>query len=80
MLEIVEGGFNTQEINSAFDYDIVSSSEDESLIPRITSSDESESGSENESVSVIPPITGLSTLTIGSTHLNYWMKCTIAKP
>ena len=33
MLEIVEGGFNTQEINS----------------------DESESGSENESVSVIPP-------------------------
>ena len=31
MLEIVEGGFNTQEINSAFDYDIVSSSEDESL-------------------------------------------------
>ena len=55
MLEIVEGGFNTQEINSAFDYDIVSSSEDESLILRITSSDESESGSENESVSVIPP-------------------------
>ena len=28
MLEIVEGGFNTQDINSAFDYDIVSSSED----------------------------------------------------
>ena len=26
MLQIVEGGFNTQEINSAFDYDIVSSS------------------------------------------------------
>ena len=56
MLEIVEGGFNTQEINSAFDYDIVSSSEDESVILCITSSDESESGSENESVSVIPPI------------------------
>ena len=55
MLEIVEGGFNTQEINSAFDYDIVSSLEDESVISRITSSDESESGSENESVSVIPP-------------------------
>ena len=55
MLEIVEGGFNTQEINSAFDYDIVSSSEDESVISRISSSDESESGSENESVSVIPP-------------------------
>ena len=55
MLEIVEGGFNTQEINSAFDYDIVSSSEDESLISCITSFDESESGSENESVSVIPP-------------------------
>ena len=46
MLEIVEGGFNTQEINSAFDYDIVSSLEDESVISCITSS---------ESVSVIPP-------------------------
>ena len=55
MLEIVEGGFNTQEINSAFDYDIVSSLEDESVISHISSSDESESGSENESVSVIPP-------------------------
>ena len=55
MLQIVEGGFNTKEINSAFDYDIVSSSEDESVISRITSSDESESSSENESVSVIPP-------------------------
>ena len=55
MLEIVEGEFNTQEINSAFDYDIVSSSEDESVISHITSSDQSESGSENESVSVIPP-------------------------
>ena len=31
MLQIVEGGFNTQEINSAFDYDIVSS-DDESVI------------------------------------------------
>ena len=31
MLQIVEGGFNTQEINSAFHYDIVSS-EDESVI------------------------------------------------
>ena len=50
MLEIVEGGFNL-----TFDYDIVSSSEDESLILRITSSNEPESGSENESVSVIPP-------------------------
>ena len=54
MLEIVEGGFNTQEINSAFDYDIVSS-KDESVGLRITSSDESESGSNNEDVSVIPP-------------------------
>ena len=54
MLQIVEGGFNTQEINSAFDYDIVSS-EDESVILRISSSDESESGSENEDISVIPP-------------------------
>ena len=40
MLQIVEGGFNTQEINSAFDYDIVSL-EDESVILSITSSDES---------------------------------------
>ena len=54
MLQIVEGGFNTQEINSAFDYDIVSS-EDESVISHISSSDESESGSENEDISVIPP-------------------------
>ena len=54
MLQIVEGGFNTQEINSAFDYDIVLS-KDESVSSRITSSDESESGSENEDVSVIPP-------------------------
>ena len=54
LLEIVEGGFNTQEINSAFDYDIVSS-EDESVSLRITSSDESVSGSDNEDVSVIPP-------------------------
>ena len=51
MLQIFEGGFNTQEINSAFDYDIVSS-EDESVILCITSSDKSESGSENEDVSV----------------------------
>ena len=55
MLEIVGGGFNIQDINSAFDYDIVSSVEDESVILHITSSDESESGSENESVSIIPP-------------------------
>ena len=55
MLEIVEGGFNTRDINSAFDYDIVSSSEDESVILHITSSDESESDSENESVLIIPP-------------------------
>ena len=38
VLEIVEGGFNTQEINSAFDYDIVSS-KDESVSSCITSSD-----------------------------------------
>ena len=36
-------------------YDIVSSSEDESVISCITSSDESENGSENEDISVIPP-------------------------
>ena len=50
MLQIVEGGFNTQEINSAFDYDIVTSSEDESVISRISSSDESENCSENEDI------------------------------
>ena len=55
MLQIVEGGFNTQEINSALDYDIVSSSEDESVISRISSSDESENCSENEHILVIPP-------------------------
>ena len=55
MLQIVEGGFNTQEINSAFDYDIVTSSEDESVILRISSSDESENCSENEDILVIPP-------------------------
>ena len=54
ILQIVEGGFNTQEINSAFDYDIVSS-EDESVSSGITSSDETESGSDNEDVSVILP-------------------------
>ena len=54
MLQIVEGGFNTQEINSAFDYDIVSS-KDESLGSGITSSDETESSSDNEEVSVILP-------------------------
>ena len=54
VLEIVEGGFNTQEINSAFDYDIISS-EDESVGSCITSSDKSESSSDNEDVSVIPP-------------------------
>ena len=46
VFEIVEGGFNNQEINSAFDYDIVSS-EDESVSLRITSSGKSESGSDN---------------------------------
>ena len=57
MLQIVEGQFNTQEINSAFDYDydIVTSSEDESVISRISSSDESENCSENEDILVIPP-------------------------
>ena len=54
MLQIVEGGFNTQEINSAFEYDIVSS-EDESVISHISSSDESENCSENEDILVIPP-------------------------
>ena len=49
---IVEGGFNTQEINSAFDYDIVSS-KDESLSSGITSSDETENGNDHEEVSVI---------------------------
>ena len=54
MLQIVEGGFNTQEINSAFDYDMISS-KDESLSSSITPSDKTESSSDNEEVAVIPP-------------------------
>ena len=45
VLQIVEGGFNTQEINSAFDfneYDILSS-EDDSLTSEISSDDGNES-------------------------------------
>ena len=57
VLEIVEGGFDTQEINSAFDfneYDILSS-EDDSLTSEITSSDENQSGTEDEDPVIIPP-------------------------
>ena len=54
MLQIVEGGFNTQEINSAFDYDTVSF-EDQSLSSGIRSSDKTESSSDNKVVAVILP-------------------------
>ena len=37
MMQIVEGGFNTQDINAAFDYDLVSSDDDSSLSPSISS-------------------------------------------
>ena len=42
MMEVVEGGFKTQDINAAFDYDLVLSDDDSSLSPSI-SSEESES-------------------------------------
>ena len=41
VMEIVEGGSNTQEINAAFDYDLVSS-DDDSSNSGIISSEESE--------------------------------------
>ena len=55
-LQIVEGGFDAQEINSAFDsneYDILSS-EDDSLTSEITS-DENQSGTEDEDPVIILP-------------------------
>ena len=45
-------GLIPRKINSAFDYDIVSSKDESS---GITSSDETESGSDNAEVLVIPP-------------------------
>ena len=54
-LQIVEGGFNTQEMNSAFDfneYDILSY---ESLCSEITSSDENQSNTEDEDPVIIVP-------------------------
>ena len=56
VLQIVEGGFNTQEINSAFDfndYDILSS-EDDSLTSAISSDDGNESGTDEDPI-IIPP-------------------------
>ena len=56
VLQIVEGGFNTQEINSAFDfndYDILLS-EDDSLTSEISSDDGNESGTDKDPV-IIPP-------------------------
>ena len=56
VLQIVEGGFNTQEINSAFDfneYDILSS-EDDSLTSEISLDDGNESGTDEDPV-IIPP-------------------------
>ena len=56
MLQIVEGGFNTQDINAAFDYDLVSSDDDSSLSPSISSEEsESENTIDYEKVTVIYP-------------------------
>ena len=56
MMQIVQGGFNTQEINSAFDYDLVSSNDDSSLSPSISSEEsESENSIDYEKVTVIYP-------------------------
>ena len=58
VLQIVEGGFNTQEINSAFDfneYDLLSS-EDDSLTSEIGSDDGNESGTDEDAVIVLPTL------------------------
>ena len=56
MMEIVEGGFNTQDINAAFDYDLVSSDDDSSLTESISSEEsESENSIDYEKVTVIYP-------------------------
>ena len=56
IMEIVQGGFTTQEINATFDYDLVSSDDDSSL-SQSTSSEESESENsiDYEKVTVIYP-------------------------
>ena len=56
-MQIVEGGFNTEEINAAFDYDLVWS-DDDSSFSGLSSSEESENGidyEDHEEVTVIPP-------------------------
>ena len=56
MVQIIEGGFNTQDINAAFDYDLVSSDDDSSLSPSISSEEsESENNIDYEKVTVIYP-------------------------
>ena len=56
VVQIVEGGFNTQDINAAFDYDLVSSDDDSSLSPSISSEEsESENTIDYEKVTVIYP-------------------------
>ena len=56
MIQIIEGGFNTQDINAAFDYDLVSSDDDSSLSPSISSEEsESENTIDYEKVTVIYP-------------------------
>ena len=56
MMEIVQGGFNTQEINAAFDYDLVSSDDNSSLTESISSEEsESENSIDYEKVTVIYP-------------------------
>ena len=56
VLQIVEGGFNTEQINSAFDFDDYNllSSEDDSLTSEISSDNENESGTDEDAV-IIPP-------------------------
>ena len=56
VMEIVEGGFNTEDINAAFDYNLVSSDDDSSLSPSISSEEsESENTIDYEKVTVIYP-------------------------
>ena len=54
VMEIVEGGFNTLEINAAFDYDLVLS-DDDSSNSGIISSEESENSIDYDQITVIPP-------------------------
>ena len=56
VLQIVEGGLNTQEINSAFDFNeyVILSSQDDSLTSEISSDDGNESGTDEDPVIILP--------------------------